>query len=215
MKIQQFIKSLNNTEIGKGGTHEYYVRVSEKVKAIGNIFDSKNLHPTFVNLKNNEVIDSVHITSGREFRINGLGNFYRKNNVNAGDEIIFIRQDNNGKTEFFINLTTKENTIVFQKNIRGFEVLNSDRLALLISGNIYKDRVTYNGSSGLLTIEYKESAKKRSDSPDLTDFYSITFNGQNILNDLKNNEYFDLTISLSNKILKKVVVWQSYEFNLE
>ena len=34
MKIQQFIKSLNNTEIGKGGTHDYYVRVSEKVENI-------------------------------------------------------------------------------------------------------------------------------------------------------------------------------------
>lgn len=215
MKIQQFIKSLNNTEIGKGGTHECYVLVSKKVTSIGDIFDTENLHPIFVNLKNNGVVDSVHITTGREFRINGLGDFYRNNNVNAGDEIIFIRQDNNGKSEFFINIITKENTIVFQKNSRGFEVLNPDRLAQLISSNIYKDRVTYNGSLGSLIIEFKESAKKRSDSPDQTDFYSIIFNGQNILNDLKNNEYLDLTISQSNKILKKIVVWQSYEFNLE
>ena len=40
MKIQQFIKSLNNTEIGKGGTHECYVLVSKKVENIENIFDS-------------------------------------------------------------------------------------------------------------------------------------------------------------------------------
>ena len=32
MRIQQFIKSLNNTEIGKGGTHECYVLVSKKVE---------------------------------------------------------------------------------------------------------------------------------------------------------------------------------------
>ena len=115
MKIQQFIKSLNNTEIGKGGTHECYVLVSKKVENIGNIFDPANHRPTFINLKNGGIVDSVHITSGREFRINGLGDFYRDNNVNAGDEIVFERQDDGAKTEFFINLNTKENTIIFQK----------------------------------------------------------------------------------------------------
>lgn len=214
MKIQQFIKSLNNTEIGKGGTHECYVLVSKKVESIEKIFDPANLQPTFINLKNGGTVDSVHITDGREFRINGLGDFYRNNNVSAGDEIVFERQDDGTKTKFFINLFTKKNTIVFHKNSRGFEVLNSDRLAQLISGNSYQDTVNYNGSSGLVIIEFKESAKKRSDSPDVTDFYSIYFNGHDILNDLKSNEYLDLSISPSNKILKKIVVWQSFEFNL-
>jgi len=210
MKIQQFIKSLNNTEIGKGGTHECYVLVSKKVSNIENIFDATNHQPTFINLKNGGVLDSVHITSGREFRINGLGDFYRNNNVNAGDEIAFERRDDGTKTEFFINLNTKENTIIFQKNTRGFEVLNSDRLVQLISGNSYQGEVNYNGSSGLLVIEFKESAKKRSDSPDETDFYSISFNGQDILKDLKSNE----SLELSNSILRKVVVWQEYSINL-
>jgi hypothetical protein len=210
MKIQQFIKSLNNTEIGKGGTHECYVLVSKKVKNIENIFDPANLQPTFINLKNGGILDSVHIKSGREFRINGLGDFYRNNNVNAGDEIVFERQDNGTKAEFFINLNTKENTIVFQKNRRGFEVLNSDRLDLLMSANRYQDKVSYNGSSGLFVIEFKESAKKRSDSPDETDFFTITFNGKEILKDLKSNEYLEL----SNSILRKVVVWQELQFLL-
>lgn len=214
MKIQQFIKSLNNTEIGKGGTHECYVLVSKKVENIENIFDPANHHPTFTNMKNGGIVDSIHITSGREFRINGLGDFYRNNNVNAGDEIVFERQDDGTKTEFFINLNTKENTIIFQKNRRGFEVLNSDRLDLLMSTTRYQDKVSYNGSSGLFVIEFKESAKKRSDSPDETNFYSISFNGQDILNDLKNNEYLEFSNSVTNKILKKVVVWQSFEFKL-
>lgn len=214
MKIQQFIKSLNNTEIGKGGTHECYVLVSKKVEKIENIFDSTNHHPSFINLKNGGIIDSIHITSGKEFRINGLGDFYRYNNVNAGDEIVFERHDDGAKTEFFINLKSKENTIIFQKNSRGFEVLNLDRLDLLMSANRYQDIVSYDGRSGLFVIEFKESAKKRSDSPDETDFYSISFNGQDILNDLRGNEYFELSNSVTNKILKKVVVWQSYEFNL-
>lgn len=214
MKIQQFIKSLNNTEIGKGGTHESYVLVSKKVENINSIFDSSNHKPIFVNLKNGGVVDSVHITSGREFRINGLGDFYRSNNVSAGDEIVFERRDDGVKTEFFINLKTKENTIIFQKNSRGFEVLNQDRLEQLISGDSYQGEINYNGSIGLLAVEFKESAKKRSDSPDETNFYSISFNGRDILNDLKSNEYLELSNSVTNKVLKKIVVWQSYEFNL-
>ena len=37
------------------------------------------------------------------------------------------------KTEFFINIKTKENIIIFQKNSRGFEVLNVDRLNNLLT----------------------------------------------------------------------------------
>ena len=214
MKVQQFIKSLNNTEIGKGGTHEFYVLVSKKVENIENLFDSSNRQPMFINLINGGILDSVHITTGREFRINGLGDFYRNNNVNAGDEVIFERRDDGTKTEFLINLNIKKNSIIFQKNSRGFEVLNSDRLSLLISDSIYQNDVIYKGSSGLFQIEFKESSKKRSDSPDETDFYSITFNGRDILDDLKSNEYFEFSNSTINKTLKKVVVWQSFEFNL-
>lgn len=211
MKIQLFIKSLNNTEIGLGNTNESYVRLPSRIK---NIFSPEIVRPKFVNLKNGGIVDSVHVTSGREVRINGLGDFYRNNNVNAGDKIVFERQDDGTKTEFFINLISKENSIVFQKNSRGFEVLNSDRLAQLTSDNSYRDTVNYNGNSGILIIKFKESAKKRSDSPHVTDFFSISFNGQDILNDLKSKEYFELSISPSYKILKKIVVWQSYKFNL-
>ncbi|GAA4270437.1 hypothetical protein [Hyunsoonleella aestuarii] len=214
MRVQQFIKSLNNTEIGKGGTHECYVLVSKKAENIENIFDASNHKPIFINLKNGRIVDSVHITTGREFRINGLGDFYRTNDVNAGDEIIFERRDNGPKTEFFININTKENTIIFQKNSRGFEVLNLDRLNSLLKSDKYQTEVNYNGRNGVFEIEFKESAKKRSDSPVATDFYSISFNDQDILNDLKNNEYLELSYSTSNKILKKVVVWQEYSMKL-
>lgn len=214
MKIQQFIKSLNNTEIGKGGTHEYYVLVSRKAESIDNIFDQSNHKPLLINLKNGGTVDSVHITTGREFRINGLGDFYRTNNVNAGDEIIFERHDNGSLTEFFININTKDDTIIFQKNSRGFEALNSDRLNNLLTSNKYQAEVNYKARKGIFEIEFKESAKKRSDSPDATDFYSISFNSQDIFKNLKNNEYLELSYSISNKILKKVVVWQEYSINI-
>ena len=65
--------------------------------------------------------------------------------------------------------------------------------------NRFQDEVTYNGKSGLFEIEFKESAKKRIDSPIETDFYSISFDGKDILENIKSNEYLEL----SNSILKK------------
>lgn len=206
MRILQFIKSLNNTELGKSGTNESYVLVSTNVKGIKTLFDSSNRKPNLINLKNGGIIRSVHITDGGEFRINGLGDFYRANNANAGDEIIFERRDN----KFYINLYTKTNIIVFQKNSKGFEVLNIDRL----KGSSF-DNVIYNGNSGKLDIDFKISDKKRIDSPTNTDFYTLRFNNTDLLNSITSKEYFELTTSNSKTELKKVLVWQFYEYKTQ
>ena len=207
MKTLQYIKSLNNTEIGKGRTNESYVLVSKSVKGIENLFDSPNRRPILINLKNGGVLNSVHITVGNEFRINGLGDFYRDNNVNAGDEISFERREENNETKFFINLLTKTDIVIFQKNSKGFEVLNSDRLQVLSYNNVY-----YNNNLGALSIDFKESSKKRADSPVDTDFYTLKFNQIDLLNDISSNEYFELTTANNRNVLKKVLIWQFYEF---
>lgn len=203
MKILQFIKSLNNTELGKSGTNETYVLVSKNVKGIENMFDKTNRRPSLINLRNGGVLNSVHITDGGEFRINGLGDFYRANNAHAGDEIVFERRDN----QFYINLQTKTNIIIFQKNSKGFEVLNIDRLV----GSTFND-ILYKGTLGTLNVDFKVSDKKRSDSPTNTNFYSLKFNNSDLLNDIKNNEYLELVNSNNRTELRKVLVWQFYEF---
>jgi hypothetical protein len=206
MKIQQFIKSLNNTELGKSGTNETYVLVSKNVKGIETLFDSHNRKPSLINLKNGGVVSTVHITEGGEFRINGLGDFYRSNNASAGDEIIFERRGD----QFFINLHTKTSTIIFQKNSKGFEVLNIDRL----KGSSFYN-VHYNGQLGKLDIDFKISDKKRSDSPNKTDFYTLRYNNIDLQNSIKSNEYFELTTSNNKTILKKVLIWQFFEYKIQ
>lgn len=203
MKILQFIKSLNNTELGKSGTNETYVLVSTNAKGIEKIFDPTNRKPSLINLKNGGIVNTVHITDSGEFRINGLGDFYRTNNANAGDEIIFERRDN----QFYINLLTKNNTIFFQKNSKGFEVLNIDRL----KGTSF-DNVLYKNYLGKLDIEFKVSDKKRIDSPTNTDFYTLKFNNTDLLSNIKSNEFFELSILKNKTELKKVLVWQFYEY---
>ena len=101
MIIRQFIKTLNNTEIGKGGTHECYVLVSRRAKNIENIFDLSNRQPSFTNLKNGGKIESVHITSVREFRI--------KNIVAEADLLaVFETLKNNHKNDWLLVLELLE-----------------------------------------------------------------------------------------------------------
>lgn len=210
MRVRHFVKTLNNTEIGKGGTHEYYVLVSKKVSGIKNFFENDDIPLSFFNLKNGGVVKSIHITDGNEFRINGLGDFYRINNVNAGDEIIFERIDDSEGTKFYLNVFTKNKSVIFQKNRLGFEVLNKERLQARSNNSILVIEAKYSNEIGQLKVEFLKSQKKRADSPFETDFYSIKFNDKDLVSDIKNNEYFELTES--NEI-EKVVAWKYYEFN--
>ena len=213
MEIHQFIKVLNNTEIGKGGTNDSYVLVSKKAEKMTEMFDLDNRNPIFINKKSGQKIDTVHITIDREFRINGLGEYYRSNNVNAGDEIIFEKQESEQGTIFYLNLNVKNNVILFQKNTLGFNVLNQDRLISMFINDKYEKMAYFKNVLGELKIELNQSRKKRIDSPISTDFYSISFNDEEIGGDLKNNEYIKLITDVSNDYIESVNTWQEYIFN--
>ena len=215
MRVQQFIKKLNNTELGKGTTHEYYVLVPSVID-IEKIFDSSNINPRFYDKISESYRDNLaQLSLGRESRIKGLGPYYRENNVCAGDEIIFERRDREDDIEFYIDLKIKTNIITFQKNSKGFEVLNIDRLTQKLTNGAFELSALYNGIIAPVKIQFKESTRKRADSPDLTDFYDILISDESIIDDFKSNEYIELEESARENTLKKVITWQKYEFNFE
>jgi hypothetical protein len=213
MKIQQFIKMLNNTELGKGNTHECYVLVSKKVPKMDYFFDTINTRPVFIDKITNTIIaNSIHITKGSELRINGLSDYYSRNKACPGDEILFERRDDNGKTEFLIDLKSNQNIIVFQKNSKGFEALNIDRLSQKLANNKFEHQILFNDKVCNINIQFKESSKKRSDSPESTDFYQIIVDDKDILDNFRSNDFIELEEFENTYTLKKVVVWQKYEF---
>jgi hypothetical protein len=84
MKSEKYIKILNNTELGKGTTHECYVLVTGSYN-VDNIFTSFiNGTTNFIDKVDNSNIDNIRIQQGRETRIVGLGPYYRKYELNAG-----------------------------------------------------------------------------------------------------------------------------------
>lgn len=209
MEVVQVIKKLNNTELGKGGTHDTYVLVPQNLD-IADLFPTVNEQIGFINKQNGESV-SIRYTTGREKRIVGLGPFYSENNVCAGDEIVFERQIIGDKSQYFINLNKKRNTVVLQKMKNGFEILTPERKTLINEYTMIKK------ASGLesVYIKFLCSEKKRLDSPDTTDFYDVQVGGYSILDDYSGKEIVEIEINENKARLNRFCAWKKYKFNLE
>lgn len=209
MEVVQVIKRLNNTELGKAGTHDTYVLVPQNLD-ISDLFPMINEQIGFINKENGEVIEIRH-TSGREKRIVGLGPFYAKYNVCAGDEIILERQIVYGESRYFINLKKRVNTIVFQRQKKGFEILTKDRMNLI--GN--EISVVSEKAEQRLQVKFVCSDKKRQDSPELTDFYDILIGENSLLKSFSGKEMLELEICDEKAYLKRFCAWKKYKFEME
>lgn len=213
MKVQQFIKKLNNTELGRTGIHETYVLIPQNTNIPEMFQDFVGQQLNFFDRITGQYINSIRFTSDREFRMVGLGNYYRINHFNAGDEILFERRDNNEGTVFFIDACIKQNIVLFQRKGRGFEILNPDRIK--ITNGLYETIANFKEEQGLLKIMFKEFSRKRTDSPTSTNFYDLIFNGSNIFHDYLTDDMLELEIYANGNHLKKVTAWKKYEFNWE
>ena len=128
MKIVQLMKQLNNTELGKGGTHDTYVLVPNELD-ITPIFEKPDVVYEFLDPISKEVV-KVRNTVGREKRIVGLGQYYRNHDLSAGDSIVFEKKTTGTDISLFIHTIRLTSSIVFQKTKNGFEILTPDRLRL-------------------------------------------------------------------------------------
>ena len=133
LKVVQVIKKLNNTELGKGGTHDTYVLIPQNLD-ISDLFPNVNEQISFINKENGEIVNLRH-TSRREKRIVGLGPYYNKYDVCAGDEIILERQIIRDESQYFISLKKRLNTLVLQKQKNGFEILTYEHYYPIFAGS--------------------------------------------------------------------------------
>lgn len=70
MRIVQIIKKLNNTELGKSGTHEFYVQVPQNLEIL-DLFPETDIIQNFIYKKTGKIYH-IRCTIGREKRIVGL-----------------------------------------------------------------------------------------------------------------------------------------------
>jgi len=125
---------------------------------------------------------SLKSTSGSEFRVNQMGELYRDHNVLPGDEIIITKIEKNGVSKNYV--TVKQyNRVVLLVGSKGCEIVNQDRLSPFYIGvNEYKLTTYDRGNSNTLSITFKNSQKKRADSPNTTDYYNAQINNSALPN---------------------------------
>ena len=205
MKVIQLVKQLNNTELGKGGIHDTYVLIPNELD-ISDIFQQINQPIEFIDAITKEKV-TVRNTVGREKRIVGLGQYYRSKDLSAGDEIVFERRENHGKSEYYVYTKKHRDAFVFQKSRMGFEILTANRMNLAEEWERTLQDV--------FSVEFLESARKRNDSPELTDFYDIKVRGQSILPNYSAKEIGVAQVRDGKIIVSSFYGWKKHTFELE
>lgn len=209
VKVVQIVKTLNNTELGKGGTHDTYALIPNDLD-ITDIFEP-NVPIEFTDKVSSDKV-TVRNTVGREKRIVGLGRYYRNKNLSAGDEVIFEKQVRADKTEYYIYTQRKTDNLVIQKSKYGFEILTPDRLEqfrenLSLLDKSLKDRE--------IEIEYLKSEAKRNDSPEKTKFYDVKIAGTSLMDRYKGKEVVEIQIKDNGISVSGFYGWKKYIYETE
>lgn len=209
MVTQQYIHQLNNSELGRTGTHETYVSFPRGLVPKIDFLSEGTVQTTF---KRNQVLYELKFKryDNGEFRLTGLGELYRVANVDAGDIIILEKSEN----QFYIDFIHRKNLIVFGCQGQDcFECRNEDRLTPLMNR---KAPCFVNGKSCIVEIMPRGNVRPRCDSPREVNLFAIQVDGKAITG-RKNQAYnffdiqgsFFLTESLSDSVRK--LTWSENE----
>lgn len=187
MKVERFMKILNNTEVGLGNTNDSYIYIKQDYE-IDFLF--KGYVEQFKSKTDSKEYYSLRLTKSRETRIVGLGTYCREYNIRAGDAIILERIENNEKLEFIISHIKKVDTLVLQsvKKSKGFKIVSE----IIENTNLYfaETDCYYKGTECKFSLKSIGSHKERTDSPLETEMYTFE------LTDMKGNN----SISMSDEV---------------
>lgn len=213
MKIRTFVKRLNATELGKGATNDTYVAIPNEADLstmfINNVAmtieDRKNGH-VYAPPKSN--IKYTQTGQNNQERISGLGEYFRNNLANVGDEVSFERQeDKAGNVQYYINLEHRD-VIVFQKGKNYAEIIRAGALLQYVIDRNYRMEVFYKGKRCILDVVFVEVSKKKKTSPVPTDFYDLIIDGVSILSDFTYQDYIE--VNIKNKQLDRMLTYMEH-----
>lgn len=178
-KLIQYTHRPNMTELGMGNTHETYMLINTNT-------DLSGIFPPSIEVKVRDAVSGKHYSlkssDGREFRVNQMGDLYRDYNVHPGDEIVITKIENENTSDLCVNVIQYQR-VVLLVNSNGTEIVNIDRLnSYNLDNGIYQINVSDRGKQNILKISFRESRKKRSDSPNTTDFFTAQIEGQPLAN---------------------------------
>ena len=178
-KLTQYTHRPNVTELGKGNTHETYMSINTDT-------DLSQIFPPSLEVKVRDIASgkkyTLKSTKGNEFRVNQMGELYRDYNVLPGDEIIITKIEKQDASDIYVNVKQYPR-VVFFVGSKGTEIININRLEKYhVGNNVYNVSISDRGNINQLSISFIESRKKRQDSPNTTDYYNVTINGEKLVN---------------------------------
>ena len=200
LKITQYLHRPNRTELGKGKTHDFYMRIENDLN-LENMFPLEK-EVCVENSKNWKIYRLKASRVNNEFRVSQMGELYADNEVKVGDEIIFTKIINKDFDKIYFTIEHK-NRVVFTVNSNGAEIDNIELLEnyrMPNDKNTYKIKITDRNVSNDLSITFKESKNKRTDSPLPTDYYRLQINGNDVF---KGSHYLTLGNKPSFSTLRK------------
>lgn len=203
MKSIQLIKQVNNTELGKGGTHETYILVPQDLD-VSDLFEEIGKEYSFKD-KNSDKKYTIRLTWGREKRIVGMGPYYRDYDVLAGDRVLLEKNiQSNGEFNYYISFQRSIDTAYFQKVKNHFEALDSDKASAFVGMQF----LSADGDS--VKIEYYGEIQKRKDSPIMTKVYDVIVENQNIQGNYQDRDMIALKLQDGKIQIKDVQPWAKY-----
>lgn len=204
--LTQYTHRPNTTELGMGNTHETYMLINTDT-------DLSSIFPPSREVKVRDLASgkryALKSASGREFRVNQMGELYRDYNVRPGDEIIITKIENDKSSDVCVSVR-QYIRVVLTSYSNGFEILNIERLGEYVVGQgAYKLKIFDRGIQQDLNISFKKTDYKRSDSPKQTDFYTVDINGKSI----PNGTYYLTLGDLCSLAMLKKSEYNVVEFN--
>lgn len=187
MKSVQLIKQVNNTELGKAGTHDTYILIPQELD-VSDLFDTPDKVYPFVDKERGNTY-RIRLTSAREKRIVGLGPFYRDQDVRAGDKVLLEKRSwADGAAEYFLAVRKAVDVVYFQKVKGCFEVLTPERLPLV------QDTALKTAAGEPVQVIYHGEISKRADSQVMTRVYRILLDGREIAGDYQSKDIIGLRV---------------------
>jgi hypothetical protein len=225
MKITQFIKQLNSTEVGEGNTNDSYAAVPSNCVA-----DLANILPTDEALELADASDGIVYTPDNsnirlhktnqngQFRIAGLGMFFRKHKTTPGDRFLFEIHDDGKKQKLLIGLYHRPKVIMLHRyrnvsrGVNGMTILNTERFNKRATDSVLNEELYVDGNLSTIEVRFLNRSKKKNTSLDETDFYDLLLNGASILDRYSHDEYVE--IDLHEMTFRNVIRWQKITLNI-
>lgn len=180
--ILEYIHRPNKTEVGVGtNTNDSYLKLSSTIENSEMFLvnqDEKFLH--FQSGKEVTFKAIKYQTGSKEYRLTKLGAVRTLFDIECGDELIFRREVSNQYIQPFFEIKKFKKTMFYPSSKGRYIIIYPERLPNWKEDGITKITVWYKGCKVSLEISFIERKKARLDSPDFTDFYSVSLAGNEL-----------------------------------